>query len=60
MDQMDKNDFFQCALRETHEEYFHKLDHEFEKIHQLPGIIKHSPDIFHDLIYKFRNLNLWR
>ena len=36
MDKRDNNDFFQCALRETHEEYFYHLDQEFGKVHQLP------------------------
>jgi 8-oxo-dGTP pyrophosphatase MutT (NUDIX family) len=38
LDKKDNNDFFQCALRETHEEYFFNLNHEFEKIYHLPVI----------------------
>ena len=36
MDKRDNKDFFQCALRETHEEYFHNLNHEFQKISKIP------------------------
>jgi len=54
MDPRDNNDFFQCALRETHEEYFHNLNHEFKKILQLPALKKctiYIPFIFEYYTY---------